>query len=34
MDKKILVAFDDSDNAMRAVEYVAKNLVALSIGDL
>ncbi|MBW2568513.1 MAG: universal stress protein [Deltaproteobacteria bacterium] len=25
MDKKILVAFDDSDNAMRAVEYVAKN---------
>ena len=25
MVKKILVAFDDSDNAMRAVEYVAKN---------
>lgn len=25
MDKKILVAFDDSENAMRAVEYVAKN---------
>ncbi|MEA3417097.1 MAG: universal stress protein [Thermodesulfobacteriota bacterium] len=25
MDKKILVAFDDSKNAMRAVEYIAKN---------
>ncbi len=25
MDKKILVAFDDSENAMRAVEYIAKN---------
>ena len=24
MDKKILVAFDDSENAMRAVEYIAK----------
>ncbi|MDY6791850.1 MAG: universal stress protein [Thermodesulfobacteriota bacterium] len=24
MDNKILVAFDDSDNAMRAVEYIAK----------
>ena len=26
MDQKILVAFDDSENAMRAVEFVAKNL--------
>ena len=26
MDNKILVAFDDSDNAMRAVEYIAKYL--------
>lgn len=25
MDQKILVAFDDSDNAMRAVEFIAKN---------
>jgi nucleotide-binding universal stress UspA family protein len=25
MKKKILVAFDDSDNAMRAVEFVAKS---------
>jgi len=24
MDNKILVAFDDSENAMRAVEYIAK----------
>jgi len=24
MDNKILIAFDDSENAMRAVEYVAK----------
>ncbi len=24
MEKKILVAFDDSENAMRAVEYIAK----------
>ena len=24
MDNKVLVAFDDSENAMRAVEYVAK----------
>ena len=26
MDQKILVAFDDSENAMRAVGFVAKNL--------
>jgi nucleotide-binding universal stress UspA family protein len=26
MSKKILVAFDDSDNAMRAVEYVAQTM--------
>jgi len=26
MGKKILVAFDDSDNAMRAVEYVAQSM--------
>jgi len=25
MDNKILVAFDDSENAMRAVEYIAKH---------
>ena len=28
MDKKILVAFDDSDNAMRAVDYMAKHFSA------
>jgi len=26
MSQKVLIAFDDSDNAMRAVEYVAKIL--------
>jgi nucleotide-binding universal stress UspA family protein len=26
MGKKILIAFDDSDNAMRAVEYVAQSM--------
>jgi nucleotide-binding universal stress UspA family protein len=26
MDKKILVAIDDSENAMRAVEFIANSL--------
>ena len=30
MDQKILVAFDDSENAMRAVAFVAKNFNAES----
>jgi nucleotide-binding universal stress UspA family protein len=28
MDQKILVAFDDSENAMRAVDFIAKNFKA------
>lgn len=28
MSKKVLIAFDDSDNAMRAVQYVAETLKA------